>query len=223
MSQLLPPRRIPTVQQDSLYCSPYFFSIPDNTDINESINKTLELPYSAFVEIIDSDIDILKKPEKYLPDNVPDFLFCLTTASCYVSNIADILANSINIRFKLNNNKIDQITTCLHEAIMNAMVHGNLDMQSDFCSLDGLCKYQTEIEQRLQQGLYKFRYVHINGWNKTDQILISVSDEGAGFDMPDLSACHDFPSGRGLMFIRELSDKVWLDSDRHTLYMAFNR
>lgn len=211
----------PMREKGHQYNIPYLFSIPNHINTDESLKSALKLPHSTFIEITSKGNELLE-PVQNVPDNSPNLTLSITTASCYKSSIAHILTESINTRFSLSGDKDMQISTCLHEAIMNAMIHGNLGLQSNFCTLDGLCAYQAEIGQRLNNDMYQSRYVHISFWNTEKCLQISVSDEGEGFDMPDFTTQNEFPRGRGLMFIHSLADKVWLDKDRRTLFMIFN-
>lgn len=200
---------------------PYFFSIPKNIKTNEVMKSILHLPYLLFIE--NSKYDSAKRVlKKILVNNTPDILLSITTASCYTSNLAHLLTDSINNRFNLNDYKRQEIATCLHEAIMNSMLHGNLKMSSDFRTINGLYNYRTEIEKRLSIGMYKSRRVNIMAWNKNNCLQIAINDEGNGFTIPNYAVNDTLPNGRGLMFIHSLADSVWLGKDKRTLFMTFN-
>lgn len=210
---------------------PYFFSVASGLEASESIKATLQLPYSLFIEIQESDkihkqkfskkdlnqINILKN----LSIAHPNVAISITTGSCYASDLAHSLTDMIGNRFNISDDKKVQIVTCLHEAIMNAILHGNLNIESDFRTLKGLYIYQTEIEHRLKINSYKLRRVHIKIWNKNNSIEIAISDEGNGFDIPTKTTDDTLPNGRGLRIISSLADKMWLQ-DRHTLFMKFS-
>jgi anti-sigma regulatory factor (Ser/Thr protein kinase) len=199
----------------------HFFSIPENKDINESIGLTLNLPYSLFIE--ENSYENSEKLLKTLvASDPPDLLLSISTYSTYTSNLSHLLTESINKRFKLNGNKYNEIKTCLHEAIINAVLHGNLCIESNFQTIKGLYSYQTEISKRLNMDIYKSRRVNIMAWNKNDHLQISVSDEGNGFSISNFKEDFTSPNGRGLMLIIKLSDSMWMGSDKRTLYMAFS-
>ncbi len=208
---------ISDLSKSSVSSEPHFFSISDynkNTEILESI---LTLPNSIFIE--------KELHDSYLNKNFStcDLLLSLTTTSCYNSNVAHLFTDYVNKRFELRGKKNDEMATCLHEAIMNAMLHGNLKMASDFRTLKGLYKYQAEIEYRLTVDAYKLRCVTIGAWKKGSQIKLAVSDEGNGFNINKYRGNNDtLPHGRGLALIHSLADKVWLENDRRTLFMQFD-
>lgn len=197
---------------------PYYFLVPENNE-EAAIASILAQPYSCFIEQIKK-----KKADNIFSntDNKPDLLLSFTTASCYYGNIAHLLSECLNKRFHLNNFKKNEIKTCLHEAIMNAVIHGNLCINSNFQTTNGLYNYQTEISKRLHMAIYRLKRVNIMVWNKNDHLQVSVSDKGNGFSIANFKEDYISPNGRGLMLIIRLSDSMWIGDDRRTLFMAFN-
>lgn len=199
---------------------PFFFSIPNYRKTNEALEAIINLPHSVFVEI--TSYNKHKKSFGYLWDESPDIALSLSTISCYTSNLSNIFADLLNKRFALGDAKNMEIATCLQEAIMNSMFHGNLKMQSDFRTLKGMYAYQEEIKKRLMVDHYKFSTISIRAWYISGSIKISISDEGDGFNMPTYKEDDKLPNGRGLMIIQSLADKVWIGADRKTLFVVFN-
>ncbi len=201
--------------------SAYYFSIKRNIDTSEELKSILNLPYSLFIE---NNRRETKKQlfQNSFADSQPDMLLSITTSSCYTSNVAHAITYSIQNRFEVGVDRSVEIATCLHEAIMNSMLHGNLEMDSDFRTLKGLYAYQSEIEKRLSMFKYSSRRIGIMIWNKNDYIEIIVRDEGKGFSIPKYTPSDNFPNGRGLMFISSLADSVWVEKDDRALHMTFN-
>lgn len=197
----------------------YFFSIDNIDKTSESIESILQLPYSIFVE--KSPHNATEQLLKDISSNTPDMALSITTASCYAGNLTHPLTNLISKRFNLNEDKVIKLSTCLHEAIMNAILHGNLNMQSDFRTLDGLCAYQAEITQRLNVDMYKSRRIQIKTWDKDYHLKIAITDEGNGFSIPTKAADDTLPNGRGLRLINYLADSMWVELDKRTLFMTF--
>lgn len=212
------PRHKPIGGDDN---NPHFFKIPQNMEINKVLQSILSLPHTVLIEQTanDNSKQLLKTIATY---NSPDLLLSISTYSAYTSNLSGLLTDILNNRFNLNGNKYNEIKTCLHEAIMNAVLHGNLGMKSDFRTTKGLYKYQTEISKRLNLDIYKSRRVNIMVWNKKDHLQISVSDEGTGFSIANFKEeNYTSPNGRGLMLIIKLSDSMWIGDDKRTLFMGF--
>lgn len=119
---------------------------------------------------------------------------------------------------------VGAIEIALHEAIANAVQHGNLELDS---SLRGTVAGQTEyahlLGQRLDDPWFGNRSVHVHANWRGDRLTVSVIDEGPGYTppaepaMPTASAC----SGRGLMLIRSLADMVEVLADGRCLRMEF--
>ncbi len=198
----------------------YFFSLESITDKGSLCEEILLLPYQEFIEKPSGEP--LRKQEKYSLHN-PDIFLAITTGSCYQISLARIFTNNMVNRFALNHSKKPDIVTCLHEAIMNAMLHGNLEMHGEFHTKSGFYSYHSEIEKRLSEKNKAHKYIYLGAWQYSDSVQISVSDDGEGFDIPDISRLADseFPRGRGLMFIHSLADEVWLEKDKKTLSMRF--
>ncbi|MEQ1706648.1 MAG: ATP-binding protein [Rickettsiales bacterium] len=199
----------------------YFFSIHKN-DADSILKSALVMPNSFFIEKIENDKETHNDLNKIYSSNIPDLLLSLTTASCYNANVSDIVTECIDRRFYLNNFKFEEIKTCLQEAIMNALIHGNLQVGKDFRSAKDLYEYQTKVRKRLVIDGYRLRRLNIMVWKKNDYIQIAVGDEGDGFSIPDTPYDESLPSGRGFMLIRSMSDNMWVGEDRRTLFMTFN-
>jgi CheY-like chemotaxis protein len=125
---------------------------------------------------------------------------------------------SFEFQFDNDRNHIAGVThylqelLALQEAIVNAMVHGNLEISSDFRE-ESSPDYERLIKERLAIPKFARRRVRLRGQFETHQIQFKVSDEGPGFDpaaVPDptdpdnLMKC----SGRGLLMMRHFMDEV---------------
>lgn len=102
--------------------------------------------------------------------------------------------------YKLSPNQYGNILISLTEAVNNAIIHGN--------SKDESKKVQIQL-RRLK-----------------DKLAISVSDQGRGFDpsqvsdprcMENIEEC----GGRGVLIMRELSDKIQYLNEGRTVEMQF--
>lgn len=98
----------------------------------------------------------------------------------------------------------------LSELLINAVEHGNLGIsyQEKSCLLrQG--RWQEEIETRLEKAEYRDRYVTVTFRRGADDVTISITDEGEGFDwLPflDFSPERAFDvHGRGISVARMLS------------------
>jgi len=74
----------------------------------------------------------------------------------------------------------------IHEALRNGVEHGNLEMDSNLKSkdgLDGFCeKYDRELQEKLKDPKYSSRKIICEFTRFDDEISLSITDEGSGFD-----------------------------------------
>lgn len=101
---------------------------------------------------------------------------------------------------------------CLEESLLNAMVHGNLEVSSSLRE-DGGAAYDELIDLRISQYPYCNRMIDIELTFSIAELVFTIRDEGPGFDIqavPDPTDPENLskPSGRGLMLIRLFMDEV---------------
>jgi CheY-like chemotaxis protein/anti-sigma regulatory factor (Ser/Thr protein kinase) len=100
----------------------------------------------------------------------------------------------------------------LHEALTNAIFHGNLELSSDQREADEKGYYQAARERRAREP-YRDRRVHVEAALTRDEATFVVRDQGAGFDpalLPDPTDPANLGkvSGRGLLLIQTFMDHV---------------
>jgi anti-sigma regulatory factor (Ser/Thr protein kinase) len=156
----------------------------------------------------------------------PDRLYIsVTTISCFSMSIAPILGRWLVDHGWLFADRLHDLELCLHEAISNAVVHGNLGIQhgpgGDRHAFD---RFHGEIHARLAIREYARRRVAIDISNRPDDILVVVTDEGEGFQPSSRTEMAvDAKSGRGLHILRQLSDDVELMAGGRCINMMFKR
>ena len=104
------------------------------------------------------------------------------------------------------------IGVAIQEALLNAWVHGNLEIESssrkeDFDAFDRL------IEERRRTAQFSNRKVTVRSKFNASEGRIEIRDEGRGFDVstvpdPRLPENVRRPSGRGLFLMRQFFDDV---------------
>lgn len=105
-----------------------------------------------------------------------------------------------------------QIGMALDEALVNAMHHGNLEVDSSLKEDDCEVYYET-VRQRRAEEPYCHRRVRVEAEFSEQHICVQISDEGPGFnprDVPD--PCEEANlhrvCGRGLFLIRSFMDQT---------------
>ena len=105
-----------------------------------------------------------------------------------------------------------RIGVALDEALVNAMHHGNLEVDSSL-RRDNLDGYHRLIAERRRQSPYCDRRIHVSAVLDRDRATFVVRDEGSGFDpdvLPDPTDPANLarPHGRGVLLIRTFMDEV---------------
>ncbi len=106
-----------------------------------------------------------------------------------------------------------QVGVAVHEAVLNAIVHGNLEISSDLKDGDWNI-YHSSISKRSQSDPYQNRHVTITVRATREPLLsVRVRDEGPGYDphkLPDPTDVKNLElgCGRGMLLIRTFFDQV---------------
>ncbi|MFQ5671220.1 MAG: ATP-binding protein [Acidobacteriota bacterium] len=122
-----------------------------------------------------------------------------------------------------------RLSIALHEALANAICHGNLEVGSVLWRAgNGASRAHRLIEERLHTAPYADRRVHLAAQVTPQEATYVVRDEGPGFDPGILSDPTDHAnlvkiSGRGLFFIRMFMDEVFHDETGNTITMIKRR
>ena len=118
--------------------------------------------------------------------------------SPYIDQLMRFIKGFMNKLGALEESEKD-IEMALHEALANAVIHGN--------------------HQDPRKRIYISCRCQLDG-----EVLITVRDEGNGFDVPAIPNPTDpdrrlLPSGRGIYFIRALMDDVSFEEHGNVLHM----
>lgn len=100
----------------------------------------------------------------------------------------------------------------LHEALTNAIYHGNLELSSSLKEQDEK-RFYSLAEERRGQFPYRERRVNLSTTLTRDQVFFVIRDDGPGFDpstLPDPTDPSNLErvSGRGLLLIQTFMDHV---------------
>jgi CheY-like chemotaxis protein len=106
-----------------------------------------------------------------------------------------------------------QIGMALDEALVNAMHHGNLEVDSSLRDGDDEREYYDLIRARKNIDPFRHRRVRVEAEFSERHICVQISDDGQGFDpnkIPDPTSDSNLHkvSGRGLFLIRSFMDQV---------------
>lgn len=154
----------------------------------------------------------------------------VTAWSVYRQPVARVFAEALQTRLNLSVHLYERVYTALQEAMMNAMLHGNLGLESGFRNtLQGLASSSEVIEARLASDKVAHSKICIDASWLPTMLRIVVRDSGSGFDKkavrsPDelLAAGHP-GSGRGLIILNTCCDRVELLDGGATIALTFLR
>ncbi len=105
-----------------------------------------------------------------------------------------------------------QVGVALREALVNAVVHGNLEVSSKLHE-ESPTRFFEVVKERQADERYRNRIVRVTATYSPAEVVYTIKDDGTGFDtasLPDPTDLDnlDKPSGRGLMLIRTFMDEV---------------
>jgi CheY-like chemotaxis protein/anti-sigma regulatory factor (Ser/Thr protein kinase) len=124
-------------------------------------------------------------------------------------------------------NDLIRVAVALREAMSNAIIHGNLGVDSSLRETDERL-YYAQVEERKHQEPHNRRNVYVTAEESRRQAVYIVRDEGAGFDphsLPDPTAEENLDriSGRGLFLIRMFMDEVAFNEKGNEIKMIKRR
>ena len=120
-----------------------------------------------------------------------------------------------------------RVAVALREAIVNAIDHGNLELDSKLRQDDERV-YQRLGDERREQSPYRARRVRIDIGVTRSEATFTIRDEGPGFDPATLPDPTDPANlcrigGRGVMLIRTLMDEVRFNATGNEITLVKRR
>lgn len=106
-----------------------------------------------------------------------------------------------------------QISTALDEALINAIIHGNLEISTELRYEGTDEQFREIVRERQKQAPYRDRSVTIVMDADRNEVRFTIRDQGPGFDVKSLPDPTDFSNlgevgGRGLLLINAFMDQV---------------
>lgn len=147
---------------------------------------------------------------EYLDNN--KYKFTLTNDSSLLGPLVTFLQDAVTKLGLCDESERTRIGIALGEALVNAMYHGNLEIESKLRSTD-YESYVAMLQHRIKTPPYNQRQIHVEATLSASVATFVIRDEGTGFDPTNLpdpteAANLDKGSGRGVMLIRTFMDEV---------------
>ena len=155
-------------------------------------------PYSAWIEVAalaDSVLlDLMRRAA------TSEFFASFTTLTANRIDLAGDFLLAITSRRPLPDDSRENIELALHEALCNAVLHGNLQLESiGELSIGALERFSGNFSQRLADPDFANRRIEIACAFDSEAMTIDVADQGDGFTPKP--CCEHKASGRGLELI----------------------
>lgn len=152
----------------------------------------------------------------------------VTALSVYRHPVAKLFAAALRTRLDLPAELHERLRTALQEAMMNAVLHGNLGLASGLQdNLQTLAASHSVIQARFAIGRIARSMIRVEAsWSSTT-LRVVVRDSGGGYKKSELPSLHDsaaagqLGSGRGLMILQNLCDHVGLHRGGTTIALDF--
>ncbi|WP_042442461.1 ATP-binding protein [Azospirillum sp. B510] len=159
------------------------------------------------------------------PD-LPGFYLSLTTGTAYGLQCPVLVCDELERRGVLEPQRRSSVELCLHEAVANAIVHGNLGLSSAVKGEPGgYRRFSEMMRDRLEDPAVLRRRLDIFCRWTMHGIAIAVVDQGGGFDA-DLAPAvtgNKARSGRGFVFMRSLASRVTVTDGGRCTVLQFDR
>ena len=150
-----------------------------------------------------------------------DFEFDLPNEPSLIEPLIDLVRQvAVSQGFVPENNRV-QMAVALEQAIVNAMVRGNLELSQ----LEMPVLNPELVAQRASEEPFKSRKVYFRSLVTHEKAEFTVRDQGAGFDrdlIPDAQDPDSFRegAGRGLVLIQTFMDKVEFNESGNEIKMT---
>jgi CheY-like chemotaxis protein/anti-sigma regulatory factor (Ser/Thr protein kinase) len=139
--------------------------------------------------------------------------FILPNDSAYLAPLIGHLQDQMGQLKLCDKSNLIRVGNALHEVLVNAIEHGNLELSSTLREGGNRTAYLKLIEERRRQVPYRDRRVYVTARFSHTEAVYVIRDEGPGFDpstLPDpTDPCNlEKTTGRGLLLIHTFMDDV---------------
>jgi CheY-like chemotaxis protein/anti-sigma regulatory factor (Ser/Thr protein kinase) len=150
--------------------------------------------------------------ESRLVNRLAESTWVIDNDPVLVSGLVAHLRNLLEQRRICSTGDIMRLSTAIDEALLNALYHGNLEVESSLKEQDDQAFHKL-ADQRQRESPWCDRRITVTA-RFEDGVRIIIRDEGCGFDpasLPDPTDPENLikASGRGLLLMRAFMDDVY--------------
>ncbi|MGY0714351.1 ATP-binding protein [Azospirillum argentinense] len=149
-----------------------------------------------------------------------DLFACVTTVTANRLHLAGRILTGLAALHPMPEAQRDDMELALHEAISNAVVHGNLQVEGmKGLSVEALERFSHDLAARMADPAFADRRIEVAAWLESACAVVEVADEGTGFARPERI---DYgASGRGLDLIAAIVEELQLLDGGRRIRMRF--
>ncbi len=139
------------------------------------------------------------------------FFLCLSTQTAYQLNLAALLVEILGTHIQDESRDWILIETVLQEALSNAIIHGNLGIESHTRGdLEGFATFSQALNLRLQDPQFSRRSISIRAWvEPPTEFGVEIRDQGNGYNPSQAKTADDQNAyGRGIDIIQSCVESV---------------
>lgn len=195
----------------------YFFT---HGKIQDYFGKLLGKPYQHFIEM--HEYVHLVKVLEFIQLANPLVSLSITSHTAFNQPISDFFTAHLASQYRLPTPLFSDIKTCLQEAVMNSIIHGNLQVRHDDAGCGNFQSYISNIVRTIGDTELALKRVSIFAWVSDEHITFCVGDQGHGFSIDQPAPFPTSPYGRGLILIRNMCHRIW-QTQPNNIYMQFLR
>jgi anti-sigma regulatory factor (Ser/Thr protein kinase) len=191
-----------------------------------SLSSALSPPTTQCVEAGLADEARLCGPRRRILGHLS---LLVTTKSAYRHPISRAFVEAIESRTALSSDLHDRIYTATQEAVMNAVLHGNLRIEGGLRdNLEHFVEFHDSIERKLAMPEIAGGLIRVDAvWNAR-KLYVIIRDSGDGYEKANVPLLSDTiagtpaGSGRGLSILEAICDRVVLLHGGRAIKLGFN-
>lgn len=153
-----------------------------------------------------------QKPLEDLACFIEQIEISIRSQTKLVASVVSFLQTRVRWFCELAKIDVRSMSLCLHEALANAVIHGNLEIPSELKN-ESPEAFEQLVQEREAQPEFADRPVRIRCTITPAELRFEIQDQGAGFD-PKANSAELHPmkmllTGRGLLIITASMDQVF--------------
>lgn len=190
----------------------------------ETLSQALAPPATDCIEI-----ELGEAPRETASEGGRHLTLTISTRSAYRVPVVKVFIKAMTTRTALPEELVERIHMAAQEALMNAVLHGNLKIDASLRgSLENLMAMHERIEASLGSAATARAAIAVEAvWNARE-IHVLIRDSGEGFkrsdeEAPAVELAGDRAHGRGLAILDTVCDRFELTEGGRTARLSFKR